>query len=113
MAQRLSRKKLSEEEALEKMANLYMQLQNEQEALMINYYPNRHKPFHELDKVMQLVLTIENVQNVEECIFRTEERVKQLEWKINEDYGRFVSPGVHRLASGHLFIKAGEENATI
>lgn len=44
--QRLSRQKLTEREALEKIGHLSMQLQTEKENLMINYYPNRnHKVY--------------------------------------------------------------------
>lgn len=102
---RLSRKKISEDEALQKISHLSMQLQTEKENLTVNYYPNRHKSWTELDRITRFCLSADSFHSMEDCIQAAEQRVKEIEWKMNEDYGRFVSEGVHVLSTGHLFIK--------
>jgi hypothetical protein len=104
--QRLSLKKLSEQEALEKISHLSMQLQTEKENLQINYYPNRQKSLHELDRTLQFCLSVDNYTSMEDCIVAAEKRINDIEWKMNEDFGRFVPKGLHIVSSGHIFIKS-------
>lgn len=103
---RLSRKKLSQDEALQKISHLSMELQTEKENLTINYYPNRTKSFGELDSTMRFILSVDGFKSMEECIVAAEQRVKAIEWKMKEDFGRFVSKGVHVLSTGHIFVKS-------
>lgn len=108
MKRRKSRKQLTEAEALQRISHLAMQRQNEVEALRFNWYPNRDKSMEDLDRSTQLILSLSGYPSIEACIEDTKASIAAIEWKMYEDYGRFVSEGTHQLASGHLFTKRKE-----
>ena len=103
-----SRKQLTESEALEKIGLIAMELQSEQEALVTTYYPNRDKTRDEMDTLTNFILTVSGEKDMNSLVTATQKRIEYLNWKTHEDYGRFVSPGTHQLAGGHIFYKREE-----
>ena len=94
-----SRKKLTHEEALERISHLAMELQAEKEMYIALRQP--------LDSSMNLIFTMTGIDDLEKAKKQNEENIDWILWKINEDFGRYVKPGTHRLSAyPYTFTKA-------
>lgn len=100
-----SRKKLTQEQALVKMESFFMQRQNIQEMITINLLPNLHKEWMELDYSLRFALEVDDYTSVQQAIDDMKKHIEVLDWKIYEDYGRFVNPGLHKVSGGFFFYK--------
>lgn len=104
-----SRKKLSNSEAYEKIEQIAMQLQNETEKMVLNLIPNKEKTLEEMDAATRFCLLSDGVTSIEQAIEVTQEEVKYMMWKIQEDYARYLSPGAHHFVTGLRIIKKPNE----
>ena len=102
-----SRKKLTEKEAEEKIEQLAMQIQNETEFYIINLLPNLNKDFMDIDNATRFCLVSGGYTSIEQAIADTKLAIENIQWKITEDYARFLSPGIHTFVTG-LVIKKRE-----
>ncbi|MFZ4958206.1 hypothetical protein ACOYXX_13280, partial [Enterococcus thailandicus] len=100
---KLSRKKLTEEQALDKISNLSMQLQSEQEMLHYNLLTNKNKSIEEIDMSFIHCLTADNSTNVNQATDKCRQRIADIQYKMYEDYSRFLSHGSYVLSSGYIF----------
>lgn len=86
-----SRKKRTHEEALEAISNLAMQLQNEKEMYLMLNSP--------IDRTDHLILTMVGITDLEQARMQNEENMDYIQWKMKEDFGRFVKKGTHKLGA--------------
>lgn len=105
-----SRKKLSESEAYGKIEQIAMQLQSESEKMVFNLIPNKGKKFEEIDAATRFCLLADGVTSIEQAIEVTQQEVIYLMWKVQEDYARYLSPGVHHFVTGLKVIKKSSES---
>lgn len=97
-----SRKKITHDEALDKISNLMMELQAEKEMRIALMQP--------IDKTMKLIFTLSGIDDIEQAKQQNEENMDFIQWKMHEDYGRFVKPGTHSLSAyPYSFTKISEE----
>lgn len=96
-----SRRKLTQEQALSMISNLMMEYQSEKEMqLALN------KP---IDKTMKLILSLAGIEDVEQAKRQNEENLNFIQWKIYEDLGRYVEPGIYKLDAHPYFFTKLEE----
>ena len=107
-----SRKKLTEEEAHERINQIAMQIQNETEYYVINLRPNIGKTLAELDSSTRFCLLSDGYTTVEQAMEECRERLEMMSWKISEDYARFLSEGMHFFVAGVKIYKPGESEET-
>lgn len=82
----LSRKKLSSEEADQRIQNLFQQQSMLSDC--ITYWRNRIGT--ELQPIDVFILAADKLKTPEDFIARATEQLKMNHWKIYEDYGRFT-----------------------
>lgn len=98
-----SRKRLTQKEALERISHLMMEYQAEKEMQIALSHP--------IDKTMNLILTMTGVDDIEQAKKQNQENLDYIEWKIEEDYSRYVGVGTHKLnAYPYTYTKVMEES---
>ena len=93
---KLSRKKLTESEANQKIQNLFQKLSTHNDNLI--YWMRRiNIPFQNLDRIDRFILDTDNLKSAKEFIDMTKKEMDFIHFKIYEDYGRFVPKIINRV----------------
>ncbi|ULG73005.1 hypothetical protein [Macrococcus brunensis] len=100
MARTKTRKKLTEQEAKDRINSIATQIQTETEFYLIDLLPNAGKSIIEIDGKLRSCLSPDGYLHVDDAIEDLRSRVSDLCWKIQEDLSRFLPDGHHRFIGG-------------
>ncbi|REH82327.1 hypothetical protein DOS74_03155 [Staphylococcus felis] len=94
-----TRKKLTEQEAKDRIQHIATQIANETEFYLI-LAQNTGKTVLEVDNTLRFCLLVDGYLNIDDAIEDLKERVGNMSWKIQEDLSRFLPDGYYQFIGG-------------